>query len=167
MKEWFKSCNTRLLEQEAEFLFKEAEHLRYINQLKQEIADKDARIANLEETFKERVNVAIAEALPNQYKSVKDSNEPWIAVTTVSVDPEDPQYGEFDLDWNEAFVTLCRQHGYTGINDEEVIDGWFQSVCQNIAWSVFDADGLDGPGTVSPEKLIKATRQKDGRTAYE
>jgi hypothetical protein len=58
--------------------------------------------------------------------------EPWVAVLDTHVNPENPRNGFFELDWNEHFIVMLRDNGYTGGSDEEVVDTWFQDLCREI-----------------------------------
>lgn len=60
------------------------------------------------------------------------NKEPWVAVLDTHVNPENPRNGFFELDWNEYFVTMLRNNGYTGGTDEEVVDEWFQDLCRQV-----------------------------------
>jgi hypothetical protein len=58
--------------------------------------------------------------------------EPWVRVLNVEMNPDNPGEGYFELDWNEHFVKKLKDAGYTGNNDEEVIDLWFTALCRGI-----------------------------------
>ena len=61
-------------------------------------------------------------------KTAKDmateAGEPYIKVLDTNVDPENPKYGYFELDWNQHFVNNLKEHGFSGNTDEEVVDHW-------------------------------------------
>ena len=60
------------------------------------------------------------------------NKEPWVAVLDTHVNPENPRNGFFELDWNEYFIVMLRNNGYTGGTDEELVDAWFQDLCREI-----------------------------------
>jgi hypothetical protein len=62
----------------------------------------------------------------------KDNNEPWVNVINTNFDEGNPNQGFMELEWNAAFIAFLKQHGYTGKNDEEVVDKWFTDLCKNI-----------------------------------
>ena len=64
--------------------------------------------------------------------------EAYIAVIDTKVNPENPRNGFFELDWNEYFVLMLTTNGYSGKTEEEIVDQWFQDLCQEIGTS----DGL-------------------------
>ena len=48
-------------------------------------------------------------------KKIKDSKseEPWVKVLNLNVNPENPRNGFFELDWNDEFVNMLKQSGFT------------------------------------------------------
>lgn len=58
--------------------------------------------------------------------------EPWVAVLETHVNQDNPRNGFFDLDWNEHFIVMLRNNGYTGVTEEEIVDSWFQDLCREI-----------------------------------
>lgn len=61
-----------------------------------------------------------------------ENKEPWVQVLETHINKDNVRNGFFELDWNEYFVVQLKASGYTGETDEEVVDRWFQSLCQNI-----------------------------------
>jgi hypothetical protein len=47
-------------------------------------------------------------------KKETKSEEPMVKVIQVNVNPENPKNGFFELDWNDEFVNMLKQNGYTG-----------------------------------------------------
>ena len=37
-----------------------------------------------------------------------------------------------ELDWNDHFVKFLHENGYTGENDEAVVNKWFNDVCRTV-----------------------------------
>jgi hypothetical protein len=58
---------------------------------------------------------------------------PWVKVTAMEVDKNDLTKGNFELDWNNAFIDELIAAGYSGRTNEEIIDQWFTTVCHSIA----------------------------------
>ena len=57
----------------------------------------------------------------------------------------DPEYGlELDFDWNEEFVQLLRDSGYTGTSDETVVQKWLEVFAQDCANKVKDQTPMKG-----------------------
>jgi hypothetical protein len=61
-----------------------------------------------------------------------ERGEPYVNVIQAFVNPKDPKNGYFEIDWNEHFIALLREHGYQGKTDEQIIDQWFKNLCRNM-----------------------------------
>ncbi len=85
-----------------------------------------------------------------------DAGEPYIKVLDTNVDPKNPKYGYFELDWNQHFVANLKEHGFSGNTDEEVVDHWFSVLCNTIA---DEATPLS-----SDNQIVKETKREDGKT---
>lgn len=59
--------------------------------------------------------------------------QPYVNVLEVKFDSENPGDGYFDLEWNKLFVTKLLDAGYSGNNDDEIVDAWFTGLCRQIA----------------------------------
>ena len=57
---------------------------------------------------------------------------PWVKVIEVHFDKDNPGRGYFELDWNEDFVGLLGEAGYSGPNPEAIVDLWFNDLCRSI-----------------------------------
>lgn len=62
--------------------------------------------------------------------------KPWVGVLSTNIDVKNPRSGYFELDWNDKFVDMLRNAGYTGKDAEEVVDNWFNDLCRNVAASI-------------------------------
>ena len=62
--------------------------------------------------------------------------EPYVKVIEVKFDKENPSDGYFELEWNNIFVKQLLEAGYTGNNEEEIVDLWFTTLCRQIAEEV-------------------------------
>lgn len=58
--------------------------------------------------------------------------EPYIRVVDTQFDLKNPTNGYFELDWNSFFIDELKKAGYNGINEEEIVDKWFKTICQNV-----------------------------------
>jgi hypothetical protein len=58
--------------------------------------------------------------------------EPWVNVLKLDVNPENAKAGYMELDWNDHFVAFLHDNGYTGENDESVVNKWFNDVCRTV-----------------------------------
>ena len=89
-------------------------------------------------------------------KGSKKSEEPWVKVLDMKVNPDNPRSGFFELDWNNEFVNNLKQHGYLGKSDEEIVDRWFQTLCKTIG----NEQGVDVTGS----GYVQINRRDDGKT---
>jgi hypothetical protein len=62
--------------------------------------------------------------------------EPYVKVLEVKFDKEAPGDGYFELEWNNLFVKQLLEAGYTGDNEEEIVDLWFTTLCRQISEEV-------------------------------
>ena len=58
--------------------------------------------------------------------------EPWVNVNKMGIDPENAKAGFIELDWNDHFVAMLHDNGYTGTGDEDVVNKWFNDVCRTV-----------------------------------
>lgn len=70
------------------------------------------------------------------------SHEPWIEIVSEKYNKDMKQVA-VKLDWNPAFINMLRANGYTGKDEQELVDRWFKSVSESIAMDLhgekFDA----------------------------
>lgn len=67
----------------------------------------------------------------NQYEKALYSlkGEPWVGVIGSEFDKKDGPNGlSMELDWNDAFVQMLKQTGYSGETDELIVEQWFEDV---------------------------------------
>ena len=89
-------------------------------------------------------------------KGKKKSEGPVVKVLNLNVNPDNPKNGFFELDWNDEFVNMLKQSGYQGESQEEIVDRWFQTLCQTIG----NEQGID----VNASGYVKINRNDDGTT---
>jgi hypothetical protein len=108
----------------------------------------------LKETIKAQTPQDSAKAKAEATKN----KQPFIEVIGLDIDADNPVQGAFELDWNEFFVAELRAKGFQGVEDETVVDQWFNAVCKNVALSEYE--NMDERGRTS---FIKTTDLGDGR----
>ena len=64
-------------------------------------------------------------------------NEPYVNVVKVNIDKDNPSDGYFELEWNQVFIRQLMDAGYSGDNEEEIIDQWFTALCSSVASSEY------------------------------
>ncbi len=93
---------------------------------------------------------------PRTKTKTTKSEEPWVKVLNMKVNPDNPRSGFFELDWNDEFVNMLKQHGYLGQSDEEIVDRWFQTLCRTIG----NEQGIDSINS----GYVQINRTVDGKT---
>jgi|TARA_B100000287_G_C20262107_1_gene634416 hypothetical protein len=86
--------------------------------------------------------------------------EPYIKVIDTNVDPKNPKYGYFELDWNKHFVKNLKDNGFSGNSDEEIVDHWFSVLCNTIA----EEGQSMMPSNTTNDSLVSQNRRDDGKT---
>lgn len=88
-------------------------------------------------------------------------NQPWIKVVDSSYTPEAGIDGfSFDLDYNRIFVQYLKEHGYTGLTDDEVVEEWFNDVSKSELANEIEADFSIPKTTIVKEDIST----QDGKT---
>ena len=73
-----------------------------------------------------------AETMSDKDKATA-KGEPYVKVLEVKFDKDAPGDGYFELEWNNLFVKQLLEAGYTGDNEEEIVDLWFTTLCRQIS----------------------------------
>ena len=69
-----------------------------------------------------------------------EKGEPYVAVLSMDVDPNNLHQGAFELDWNEIFVARLVKAGYQGKVDADIVDQWFQNVCRHVVMETWEQE---------------------------
>ena len=95
------------------------------------------------------------------------NEEPYVRVVSLEIDEKSPGSGVFELDFNEHFVEYLANSGYEGVEPEQIVDNWFNDLCQNIVMEgLEDEDGTAKSFmTDSKEGLIIQRLKTDEDTA--
>ena len=73
----------------------------------------------------------------------EELGEPYIAVISVDLDPDNIGNGSFELDWNDKFIANLVRAGYQGKTDQQLIDQWFNGICRNIINETYAQEQAD------------------------
>ena len=127
--------------------------MKFFDQIKKRFAKKPAK-----ETASPRA--------PRVEKSAKDlateRGEPYVAMLSMEVDPENLHQGSFELDWNEKFVVNLVRAGYQmrpDDTDNDIVDRWFQAVCRNVVLETWEQEQA-----MNPNRVVKTRDIGDGRS---
>ena len=72
-----------------------------------------------------------------------ERGEPYVAVLSMDVDPDNLHQGAFELDWNEIFVARLVKAGYMmkpTDTDGDIVDRWFQNVCRHVVMETWEQE---------------------------
>ena len=112
---------------EAEYYY-EGEELEKVLEGIDAETDEDKVIAELDIDLK---NEKISQSdYDKKIAEIKD--EPYVNVLKMELNPETANAGYIELDWNDKFVEFLHNNGYTGQNDEDVVNKWFNDVCRTV-----------------------------------
>ena len=109
-------------------------------------------MASFLDFFKRKKPVVDPAPAPEVKKSRKElsdkerataAGEPYVAIVSMDVDPENLHQGAFELDWNSIFITRLVKAGYMmkkEDTDAETVDRWFQNVCRNVVMETWEQE---------------------------
>jgi hypothetical protein len=123
----------------------------------------------LKNSFKKKKHAEVkSESLKPKKKSEKElateRGEPYVAILSMEIDPENMQQGAFELDWNDKFVSNLVRAGYqmnAKDTDADIVDRWFTAVCRNIVLETYEQYEAMNP---ERDRVIKTRDMGDGRT---
>ena len=81
-----------------------------------------------------------------------ENSEPWVEVLGIDLDKDNLGAGSFELDWNDKFVANLVRAGYQGKTDQDIVDNWFRSVCQNVVLENYEQEQADPSNRPSNRK---------------
>ena len=70
--------------------------------------------------------------LAKEKEEATAKGEPWVAVLDTQLNPDNIKNGFFELDWNNQFIEELLDAGYSGETNEEIVDGWFNTIAVQI-----------------------------------
>jgi hypothetical protein len=113
------------------------------------------KTAEEEEKWKAQFN---KKKIPNELQAEKEEftarGEPWVGILRMDVDPSDLANGAFELDWNPIFVARLVKAGYSGRDDQAIVDQWFNRICENVVAGTYEQEIAD------PEKRKRIQRKQ-------
>ena len=97
------------------------------NQIIQELDDRDTR-----EREKERIQREEDLKAREEYvQRMKDSPEPWMEIVAISA--EEKGQIKIQLEWNTPFVEQLRANGFTGPDEETVMQRYVAILARDVA----------------------------------
>lgn len=105
---------------------------------------------------------------PTKKKSDKElateRGEPYVAIVSMDINPDNLHEGAFELDWNDKFVANLVRAGYQmkpDDTDAEIVDRWFQNVCRHVVMETWEQEQAMNPDY---NRVVKSRNLGDGRT---
>ena len=117
----------------------------------QPVAEKVAKVKTVEPPAK------------NEKQIATEKGEPYVAILSMDVDPNNLHQGAFELDWNEIFIARLVKAGYMmkpTDTDGDVVDRWFQNVCRHVVMETWEQE----QAMTNPSRFIKERDIGDGRS---
>ena len=139
----------------------------------EEILRSEARQIENEKDMEERISEIDLKfdriSQDEHNKKVASLNgESYIKVINLDLDEKSPGAGYFELDFNEHFVEYLANNGYEGIEPEEIVDNWFNDLCQNIVMDGLEnEDGDPRSFDVASKEGLIIQRLKTGEDSAE
>jgi len=88
-----------------------------------------------------------------------EKGDPYVAILSMDVDPENIHSGAFELDWNDKFVANLIRAGYVGKTDADIVDQWFQNVCRHVVMETWEQEQA-----MNPTRFTRSRDLGNGRT---
>ena len=105
--------------------------------------EKVSKVVDSKEKVEKDIKKSV-ETPKGKKKSDKDlateKGEPYIAILSMDVDPDDINSGAFEFDWNDKFISNLSRAGYQGKTDADLVDQWFQTVCRNVVLETYEQE---------------------------
>jgi hypothetical protein len=86
---------------------------------------------------------SVKEPVKTEKQLATEAGEPWVAITSMDIDPANLHQGSFELDWNDKFVANLIRAGYQlkrEDTDAEIVDRWFQNVCRHVVMETWEQE---------------------------
>jgi len=93
-----------------------------------------------------------------------EKGEPYVAILSMDIDPDNVQNGAFELDWNDKFVANLVRAGYQmdpKDTDADIVDRWFTAVCRNVVLETYEQYEAMNP---ERDRVVKTRNIGDGRS---
>jgi hypothetical protein len=77
-----------------------------------------------------------------------ERGEPYVAIVSLDIDPENLHQGAFELDWNDKFISNLIRAGYrmrADDTDADIVDRWFQNVCRHVVMETWEQEQAMNP----------------------
>ena len=72
-----------------------------------------------------------------------EQGEPYVAIISMDINPNNLHEGAFELDWNDKFIANLVRAGYQMQPNEPediIVDRWFQNVCRHVVMETWEQE---------------------------
>lgn len=72
-----------------------------------------------------------------------EQGEPYVAIISMDINPDNLHEGAFELDWNDKFIANLIRAGYQQAPQEPenvIVDRWFQNVCRHVVMETWEQE---------------------------
>ncbi len=111
------------------------------------------------EAIKQHKKERAKKAEKTEKELATERGDPYVAILSMDVDPENIHAGSFELDWNDKFVANLIRAGYVGKTDSDIVDQWFQNVCRHVVMETWEQEQA-----MNPTRFTRSRDLGDGRT---
>jgi hypothetical protein len=118
---------------------------------------------NTVDIAKSSADKIIKESVKTEKQLATERGEPWVAILSMDIDPENLHQGAFELDWNDKFIFNLIRAGYQikkEDTDAEIVDRWFQNVCRHVVMETWEQEEAMKKSGI----YVRATDIGGGRT---
>lgn len=100
------------------------------NEIKQQLIEelKDEDTKRREKLLQQRATAK--KAREDYVNQMKESTDPWVEVLG---NVETPQGVKVDLEWNDAFIEYLRTNGFTGTDEDAIVQKWITLLLRDMA----------------------------------
>lgn len=94
-----------------------------------------------------------------------EKGEPYVAILSMDINPDNLHEGAFELEWNDKFIANLVRAGYQMKPNEPedvVVDRWFQNVCRHVVMETWEQEEAMNPQA----RFIRSRDLGDGRREH-
>lgn len=116
--------------------------MKWLRDIRNKIRQKSAK-----DNKKTQANTKSDTPAPAKKKTAKDmateQGEPYVAIISMDINPNNLHEGAFELDWNDKFIANLVRAGYQmqpNEPEDAIVDRWFQNVCRHVVMETWEQE---------------------------
>jgi hypothetical protein len=102
-----------------------------------------------------------AKSKKSEKELATERGEPYVAIVSLDINPDNLHEGAFELDWNDKFIANLVRAGYQMEPNEPenvIVDRWFQNVCRHVVMETWEQEQA-----MNPQRYTRSRDLGDGR----